>query len=230
MPASSSTTSRRSPAEPSRPHTDARAGPSPRLGPAAGVDIVRAVSRNLRLYTIVMFGLEQTLARVPDDAWDDPSPCAGWTLREVAGHAMAVTRNIALRAAGRDAPDAFTDVGAIAGVDPLRSFRSIRSQFLEATDRRDALQHPVASRVGDMTVDGYMGFMRSDTFVHTWDVARGAGIDPHFDDSMVSLVLDDYRRRDMAPFRVPGRYDDAIAVPAGTSELAQLIALTGREP
>jgi uncharacterized protein (TIGR03086 family) len=188
------------------------------------------VSASLRYYTIVMFGLEHTLARVPDDAWDRPSPCAGWTVRDVAGHAMAVTRNIARRAAGRDAPDAFTDLGAIAGDDPVRSFRAFRSEFLESTDRHGSLQRPVTSRLGDMTVDSYLAFMRSDTFVHTWDIARGAEIDPCFEDEIVALVLNDYVERDMTPLRVPGRYDDPMAVPSSADDLARLIAFTGRDP
>ena len=191
---------------------------------------MRSVSVDLRLYTVVMFGLECTLARVPAGRWDHESPCADWTVREVAGHAMAVTRNIALRAAGRDAPDAFTDVAAIAGDDPLEAFRAIRSQFLEATDQPGALRRPVASRVGDMTVDSYMAFMRSDTFVHTWDIAVGAGIDPCFDEQITAIILADYRGRDMQPFRVPGRYDDGVAAPANAAELEELIAFTGRDP
>ncbi len=165
------------------------------------------MSRNLRLYTTVMFGLEQTLARVPSSAWDGASPCAGWTVREVAGHATAVTRNIAARASGGEVLDAFEDVANIAGDDPVATFRTYRAQFLEATDRPGALQTPVASRVGDMTLDSYMGFMRSDTFVHTWDIARGAAIEPHFDPQMVSLILADYLERDMTTLRVPQRYD-----------------------
>jgi len=188
------------------------------------------VSENLRLYTTVVFGLEQTLARVPPGAWDGPSPCEGWTVREVAGHAMAVTRNIAARASGGEVLDAFTDVAAIAGDDPVATFRMHRTQFLEATDRRGALQVPVASRVGDMTVDSYMAFMRSDTFVHTWDIARGAAIDPHFDPRMVSLILADYLARDMTPLRVPQRYDEERAAPDDAGELARLVAFTGREP
>src|SRR5207342_1662792 len=114
------------------------------------VDERRCVSENLRLYTTVMFGLEHTLARVPPAAWDRPSPCDGWTVRDVAGHAMAVTHNIAARASGGEVIDAFTDVGKIAGDDPVASFRTHRASFLEATDRRGALQTPVVSRLGDM--------------------------------------------------------------------------------
>ena len=188
------------------------------------------MSENLRLYTTIMFGLEQTLARVPSSAWDRPSPCAGWTVREVAGHAMAVTHNIAARASGGEPIDAFTDVAQIAGEDPVTTYRTFRTQFLEATDRPGALSTPVASRLGDMTIDSYMAFMRSDTFVHTWDVARGAGIEPHFDPHMVTVILADYLARDMTSLRVPQRYDDERPVGDESDELTRLIAFTGRDP
>ncbi len=188
------------------------------------------MSENLRVYTTVMFGLEQTLARVPSSAWDHASPCAGWTVREVAGHAMAVTHNIAARASGGELIDAFTDVAGIAGDDPVATFRTYRAQFLEATDRRGALRTAVASRVGDMTIDSYMAFMRSDTFVHTWDVARGAAIEPYFDPVMVSLILADYLGRDMTPLRVPQRYDEERSVTDDADDLTRLIAFTGRDP
>lgn len=188
------------------------------------------MSENLRLYTTVMFGLEQVLSRVPSNAWDRPSPCESWTVRDVAGHAMAVTHNIAARASGGDLLDAFTDVAGIAGDDPAATYRSFRQRFLEATDRRGALQTMVASRLGNMTVDSYMAFMRSDTFVHTWDVARGAGIEPYFDPAVVSVILADYLDRDMSSLRVPERYDDERPVNDDTDELARLIAFTGRDP
>ena len=81
-----------------------------------------------------------------------------------------------------------------------------------------------------MTVDSYMAFMRSDTFVHTWDVARGASIEPYFDPHIVSVVLDDYLERDMAPLRVPQRYDDERLVTDDADDLTRLIAFTGRDP
>lgn len=188
------------------------------------------MSESLRTYTIAVFGLEHTLARVPPEAWDRPSPCADWTVREVAGHAMGVVRNVAARAAGDEVLDAFTDVAAIAGDDPLATFRTFRTKFLEATDRPGALQVRVASRVGDMTIDSYMEFMRSDTFVHTWDVARGAAIDPHLDPQMVSLILADYLARDMTPLRTPQRYEAEREVADGADELTRLLAFTGRDP
>ena len=81
-----------------------------------------------------------------------------------------------------------------------------------------------------MTIDSYMAFMRSDTFVHTWDIARGAAIDPHFDPHIVSLILADYLERDMSTMRVPQRYDDERLVADDADELTRLIAFTGRDP
>ncbi len=54
------------------------------------------MSGSLRLYTSILFGFEYVGRSVPATAWDDPSPCEGWTAREVAGHAMSVVNNIAL--------------------------------------------------------------------------------------------------------------------------------------
>jgi uncharacterized protein (TIGR03086 family) len=143
---------------------------------------------------------------------------------------MAVTHNIAARASGGEVIDAFTEVADIAGDDPIATYRAYRAQFLEATDRRGALQTPVVSRLGNTTLDLYMAFMRSDTFVHTWDVARGAEIEPHFDPRIVSLILADYLERDMTALRAPQRYDDERPVTDDAEELARLIAFTGRDP
>ncbi len=143
---------------------------------------------------------------------------------------MAVTHNIAARASGGDVIDAFEDVAEIAGDDPLATMRTYRTQFLEATDRRGALRTPVASRLGTMSIDSYMAFMRSDTFVHTWDIARGAAIEPHFEPRIVSLILTDYLERDMTSLRVPQRYDAERSAADDADELARLIAFTGRDP
>ena len=182
------------------------------------------------MYTTVVFGLEHTLARVPPDAWDRPSPCADWTVREVAGHAMAVVRNIAARALGEEPTDAFTDLAAIAGDDPLATYRTHRARYLEATDRPGALRMPVVSRLGEMTIDSYLEFMRSDTFVHTWDIARGASIDPLFDPAVTAVILGDYLGRDMTALRSPQRYDAEREVSGDADDLTRLIAFTGRDP
>src|SRR5688500_20344939 len=98
------------------------------------------MSENLRRYTTIMFGFEHVLRLVPASAWSNASPCDEWTARQVAGHAMSVVNNIAARGGVGTAVDAFGDLDAIAGDDPLGTFRAIRDRYLEATDRPGALQ------------------------------------------------------------------------------------------
>ena len=69
----------------------------------------------------------------------------------------------------------------IAGDDPWASFRPIRDRYLEATDRPGALQTRFTSSVGEVTLDEYLGKMCPDTLIHTWDLARAAGVDDTLD-------------------------------------------------
>ena len=94
------------------------------------------MSENLRLYTAILFGFEHVLRSVPADAWENHSPCEEWTARQVAGHAMGVVNNVAARGGVGALVDAFGDVAAIAGADPVETFRQIRDRYLTATDRR----------------------------------------------------------------------------------------------
>jgi uncharacterized protein (TIGR03086 family) len=186
------------------------------------------MSENLRNYTTIMFGLEHVLRLVPASAWDNPSPCDEWNARQVAGHAMGVVNNIAARGGVGTVIDPFADLDAIAGDDPLASFRAIRERYLQATDRQGALQRTITSSVGEMTLDAYLGRMCPDTLIHTWDVARAARVDDTLDPGSVSLVLAGFLAGD-GPVRAPGRYADAVDT-AVESEQDRLIAFTGRDP
>jgi uncharacterized protein (TIGR03086 family) len=186
------------------------------------------MSENLRHYTTIMFGFEHVLRLVPGSAWSNASPCDEWNARQVAGHAMGVVNNIAARAGVGTTVDAFGDVAGIAGDDPLATFRQIRDRYLEATDRQGALQRRITSTVGEMTLDEYLGRMCPDTLIHTWDVARAAGVDDTLDPDAVSMVLAGFLEGD-GPVRAPGRYADAVEAEV-ESEQDRLIAYTGRDP
>ena len=96
-----------------------------------GLSYCPRMSENLRLYTTILFGFEHVLRSVPADAWENQSPCEEWTTRQVAGHAMGVVNNVAARGGVGALVDAFGDVAAIAGADPVESFRQIRDRYLD---------------------------------------------------------------------------------------------------
>ena len=188
------------------------------------------MSENLRRYTTIVFGFEHVLRLAPSGGWGNPSPCEGWNARQVAGHAMAVVNNVAARAGVGRVVDPFEQLETTAGDDPLDSFRTIRDRYLLATDRPGALQRVVASRLGEMTLDEYLGKMCLDTLVHTWDVARALDVDDALDPGSVAAVYATCLAGLQSMPREPGRYDEAIAAEAFTSEQDLLIALTGRDP
>lgn len=188
------------------------------------------MSANLRMYTTVVFGFEHVLRLVPGDAWDRKSPCEGWSARDVAGHAMGVVNNVAARGGVGTAVDPFGDVGAIAGDDPLSTFRGIRDRYLEATDRPGALQTVITSSLGEVTLDDYIGMMVADTLVHTWDLARAAGLDVDLEPAAVERVYANYLKRSEESMRKPGGYDAAVTVDDAADAQTRLIAFTGRDP
>ena len=191
------------------------------------------MSENLRLYTTILFGFEHVLRSVPADAWENQSPCEEWTTRQVAGHAMGVVSNVAARGGVGAVVDVFGDVATIAGDDPVESFRQIRDRYLTATDRPGALQTPIKSSLGEMTLDDYLGLMCADTLVHTWDIARAAGVDDTLDPGAVRLVYAGYVAWDQETMRQPGRYGAAVELGGADSTLSEqdrLIAFTGRDP
>jgi uncharacterized protein (TIGR03086 family) len=188
------------------------------------------VSENLRLYTSIVFGFEHVLRLVPESAWENPSPCEGWSGREVAGHAMSVVNNVAARAGVGRQVDVFADLAWWAGDDPAANFRAIRNRYLEATDQRGALQRRVRSRLGEMTLDRFLGQMCVDTLVHTWDVARATGVDERLDPDAVSAVLGELLARDSDLVRGPDRYADVVDLGGDADEQHRLLAYSGRRP
>jgi len=146
------------------------------------------MSESLRLYTSILFGFEFAVRSMPASAWDEPSPCDSWTRREVAGHAMSVVNNIAARGGVGTAVDGFTGVADFAGPNPYDTFRRCRDRYLLATDHEGALQTMIKSRLGEMTLDTYIGKMCIDTLVHTWDVAHGSGVDDTLDPDAVHAI------------------------------------------
>ena len=188
------------------------------------------MSENLRLYTSILFGFEHVVRSVPATAWDDPSPCEGWTAREVAGHAMSVVNNIAARGGVGEVVDGFTNVAGIAGKNPAETFRGFRNRYLLATDREGGLQTMIKSRLGEMTLDTYIGKMCVDTLVHTWDIARATGVDEELDPDAVHTVWTQVSSAASAGtdlVRSPGFFDPALD-PSGSNESDLLIAFSGR--
>lgn len=162
---------------------------------------------------------------VPGERWADPSPCAGWTARDVVRHVVDTHRS-APGWAGL--PE--TDLTASVDDDP-------RTAWAEARDAMQALLEDPA-RAGKEYA-GYFGpttlersvdqFIYFDLVVHAWDLARATGQDE-------TMPAEDVRRvyGTVSSFgdalRGEGICGPEVKVPDDASEQDRLIGLLGRTP
>src|SRR6476469_1624608 len=167
----------------------------------------------------------ETAQRVPDDAWDNPAPCEGWVARDVVGHMVEWMPSFL-----DDAPIDFPDGPNVAD-DPVGAWVALRDALQAALDDRAVatrtFTHP---HVGTHTIEDAVGvFFLGDILVHTWDLARAAGLEVTLDPDEVHALLTGLETMEEV-LRASGQYGPRVEVPAAADEQTRLIAFTGRHP
>ncbi len=179
------------------------------------------MSTNLRNFTKAVYGMDHVVRAVPDDQWDQPSPCEGWNAAEVLLHAAGAVRMVDGLARGEQ-------VEAAAG-GPRSVWAAARDSVLEGLDQPGVLQKVVDSPFGSMPVDNFLGVIMVDTLTHTWDVARSVGGDEQLDADLVSAG-----HQALLPFgaglRGPGRFSDEIEAADDDDDQARFLKFLGRQP
>jgi|EndMetStandDraft_8_1072994.scaffolds.fasta_scaffold07676_4 uncharacterized protein (TIGR03086 family) len=152
--------------------------------------------------------------------WSAPSPCAGWSARDVLDHVVTTQRefferqDVDLGPAPDGAPAEVwaAHVAAVrAAATPKVAARAYDSVFGPTT---------VAA-----TLAGFYGF---DLVVHRWDLARGLGRDTSFSEAELDLVesaLPGFGEHLYAD----GVCGPAVPVPADASRQVRLLATMGRD-
>jgi uncharacterized protein (TIGR03086 family) len=162
--------------------------------------------------------------QVPTDRWSAPSPCDGWTARDVVRHVIDV-HGMMLQPLERHLSDAPS-----VDDDPDTAIRSAIADVQAVLD--DA-------RLAGTEYDGYFGrtcvqdtidrFMGLDLVVHGWDLARAAGLPYDIPDDEIARVRADVDALGDA-IRGPNVVGPAIDPPPNASDQDRLLALLGRDP
>ena len=98
-------------------------------------------------------GFEAVLAGVAPGRWSAPSPCAGWSAADVAGHVIGDLRATEALAGGRARRRArLQDPGSAAGDDPLAAWRVARADMMAALKARGP--GPARARAGGADAAG----------------------------------------------------------------------------
>lgn len=162
---------------------------------------------------------------VPDDAWENPSPCEGWTARDVVGHMVAWMPDF-LTAAGVSLPD----LPSVAD-GPEKAWTALAEAVQAVLEDRDlAGREFEMEALGSQTVREAIGsVILGDVVIHTWDLARATGLDETMDPELVPVMLEGMLPLDET-FRSSGHFGPKVDVPPDTDCQTKLLAFTGRRP
>jgi len=161
-----------------------------------------------------------TVAR---EAWDSPSPCEGWTARDVVGHLTEWITGFlgphgvpfpAVPSVEDDPVGAWDAVhGAVAAAlaDPALASRAVETPF-----GTQSLAEAV-----DVAVTG-------DVFTHTWDLARATGQDDALDRQQLERMMASMGDVPEELLRGDGMFGPALDVPEGADLQTRFLAYLGR--
>jgi uncharacterized protein (TIGR03086 family) len=171
--------------------------------------------------TQLVGSFDERVHAAPVDSWSNPTPCEGWTARDVVTH---VGNNLFSIAAGLTS----AEPRQIAADDDIVStWDDARERFLGALSSAD-LSTKVPSPFGPMPAEQMIGrFIATDVLVHTWDLARAVGGDEQLDPTAVSGAYSGIKPMDEM-IRQPGVFGPKVEPPHDADEQTQFLCFLGR--
>ena len=155
--------------------------------------------------------------------WDAPSPCEGWSARDVLAHVidteLEFLTRVGLAPEGASGPT--TDAPAARWSDHLAVVDALLTDPAIAGRSHDGAFGPTT--VGAVLTEFY-GF---DLVVHRWDLARSQGREVRFDAQELALLdasVDSWGEHAYAP----GVFDSPLEVPEGADAQTRVLARMGR--
>ena len=184
------------------------------------------MSENLRHFTKALYGMDAVVQRVPDDAWDNDSPCAGWSARDVVGHQAGILNGVAeiARTNAMVMPAPPDDLS-----DPVAIWAAARDGVLEALDAPDVLHQEGTYWFGPMSIDALIGVVQWDPLTHAWDLATATQIEAVIDPELAQRSFDQISamRDGLAKMGLVG---DQVAVPDDADIVSRYLGQVGRDP
>ncbi|MGI8334674.1 TIGR03086 family metal-binding protein [Actinomadura scrupuli] len=178
-------------------------------------------------YHRALEAFEAVVEGVQPAGWAAPSPCAGWTAWDVAGHVTGGQRLIEALATGQIPPDPGADPGRFCGDDAVRSWRTARAECTSALTET-ALQRPVPfGALGRLPLHLFLGGHILELLVHTWDLAQATGQVARLDPDLVHHAFATAQVV-AGTLRTDGRLGPPLTPPARSDELTRLLAFMGR--
>lgn len=119
-------------------------------------------------------------------AWDSPSPCDGWSARDVVGHLIGTQTSFLSERAGLE-PGAAVD--ELLHSDPAAAWVRHADAVRNAVDDPDRMAVAFDGHFGPTTVGAaFLQFYVFDMMVHRWDLATTLGLPATLSDDELDLI------------------------------------------
>lgn len=169
----------------------------------------------------------QLVAGVRPDQWDDPTPCAGWTVTGLVAHIVSGNQMFARIVSGELPGTPSPDTGP-AGSELQTSYPGVARELVAGFSRPGVLEQTFTVPFGTVPGRVALHLRITEILVHGWDLARATGQQPRFPDGLAAAELQFSRG---ALGRIPeGRspFGPPQPAPGGAAAIDQLAALLGR--
>jgi uncharacterized protein (TIGR03086 family) len=155
--------------------------------------------------------------------WSAPSPVDGWTARDVVGHLVEWFPGF-LSGGGIDLL-----AGPSVADDPVGAWQHQADAVQALVEQRgeETFTHPRAG--AHRLADAVDQFYTADVFMHSWDLARAAGLDPGLDEDYALVMLEGMRPIEQL-LRDSGQYGPAVPVADDAPAVDRLMGFIGRDP
>ena len=165
---------------------------------------------------------------VADRQLDLPSPCSGWSVRELLNHivsgnywAAELGSGFSIEAVG-DRLD-----GDVLGTDPLRAYDDSALVAAAVFRAPGAMEAPCAVSYGPVPGEIYCGHRFLDVFIHGWDLATATGQDTALDPDLMEACRQIIEPQ-LALFRAAGVLAAELPVPPDATPQTRFLAILGR--
>lgn len=158
-----------------------------------------------------------------DGRWDAPTPCAGWTVRDVVAHTIESERDFLVRQ-GLDVGDA-PDLA-----DPAAAWRRHTAAVAGCLSREGVAEREYDGYFGRTTIAATMAdFYGWDLVIHGSDIARATGQAWSVDEDEAAALHATADGWGDALYS-EGVCSDAVPVPDDATSTDRLLARLGRDP
>jgi uncharacterized protein (TIGR03086 family) len=179
------------------------------------------LDRRAALATAALFD-----ATSPDQC-EAPTPCSGWTVRDLLAHLIA--GNVKYVEIGRGKEWARGAPEVVLDDDPGAMYRRTLDEMLEAWEQPGVLDRETALPVGRGPAESALYLHLGESLVHGWDLARATRQQPPWDAEVAEASLAQFRSW-LPSQGTPGTpFSDARPLADDAAAIDRLAAFLGRD-